>query len=79
MSHEQMTKIKVVDLDELYNFVVANYSIWNHFLPQNSIWGCHILKFKFQLVQTKSDGEMNYTTVVDLNKLYNFVADDSFN
>jgi len=31
------------------------------------------------MVQTKSDGEMNYTTVVDLNKLYNFVADDSFN
>jgi hypothetical protein len=27
---EKMTKIKVVDLDEIYNFVVDNYFIRNH-------------------------------------------------
>ena len=74
-----MTKIKVVDLDDLYNFVGSDFSIWNHFLSQNSIWGCNILKFKFQMVQTKSDGEMIKTKVVDLNKLYNFAVDDLFN
>ena len=50
-------------IDELYNFVVANYSIWNHFLPQNSIWGSHILKFKFRMVQTNSYREMSITKV----------------
>jgi hypothetical protein len=31
------------------------------------------------MVQTKSDGEMSKTKVVDLNKLYNFVVNDLFN
>ena len=74
-----MTKIKVVDLDDLYNSVVADFFIWNHCVSQNSIWGCNILKFKFQMVQKKSDGEMNKIKVVDIDKWYNFVVDDLFN
>jgi len=31
------------------------------------------------MVQTKSDGEMIKTKVVDLDKLYNFVIDNLFN
>ena len=71
-----MTKIKVANLDDLYNSVVADFSIWNHRMSQNSIWGCNILKFKFQMVQTKLHGEIIKTEVVDLDKLYNFVVDD---
>ena len=33
-----MTKIKVVNLDKLYNFVVDNFSIWNHLLPKKLFW-----------------------------------------
>ena len=31
------------------------------------------------MVQKKSDGEMNKIKVVDIDKWYNFVADDLFN
>ena len=30
-SDGEMTKTKVVDRDETYNFVVDNLSIWDHF------------------------------------------------
>jgi hypothetical protein len=71
-----MIKTKVVDLNELYNFVAAYFSIWNHFLSQNYIWVCYILKFKFRMVQTNSDEEMTKTKVVNPNKFYNFVFND---
>ncbi len=29
-----MTKTKVEDIDNLYNFVVDNFSIWNHLQPE---------------------------------------------
>jgi len=74
-----MTKIKVIDLDDLYNSVVADFFIWNHCVSQNSIWGCNILKFKFRMVQTKSDRELNIIKAIDLDKLYNFFVDDLFN
>ena len=32
-----MTKTKVVYLDDLYNFVVDNFSIENHLLSQNPV------------------------------------------
>jgi hypothetical protein len=67
-----MTKTKVVHLDALYNFVVDNFSIWNHLLPEKSIWISHILKFKFYIVQSNLDREMTKTKVVDLDELYNF-------
>jgi hypothetical protein len=34
------------------------------------------LKFKFWIVETKSDGEMTKTKVVDLDYFLNFVYDD---
>jgi hypothetical protein len=33
-----MTKIKVVDLDKLKNFVVDNFFIWNYLVNVNYIW-----------------------------------------
>ena len=42
---EKMTKTKVVDRDEFYNFVVDDFSI----------------------IQTKSNGKMTKTKVIDLN------------
>ncbi len=44
-----MTKIKVIDIDELYNFVVDDFFSWNHLLFENVVWSCHIFKFKFKL------------------------------
>ena len=37
LSDEEMTKIKVVDLDELYNFVGYDFFSWNHLLFQNLV------------------------------------------
>ena len=31
LSNDKMTKIKVVDLDELNNFCIHHFYIWNHF------------------------------------------------
>ena len=73
-----MTKTRVVDLDELYNFVVNGFCIWNKLMSHNSIWSPHILKFKIQIVQTKSDREMTKTKVVGIDELYNFASDDPF-
>ena len=45
-SDEEMTKIKVVDLDEFYNFYAHDFFSWNHLIFQNDVWSCHFLKFK---------------------------------
>ena len=45
-SYEEITKIKVVHLDELYNFHVHDFLRWNHLVFQNIVWICHFLKFK---------------------------------
>jgi hypothetical protein len=54
LSDEQMTKIKVVDLYQLYNFCVYDFFNWNHLLLQNVVWSCYFLKFKFLIDKTKS-------------------------
>jgi hypothetical protein len=77
-SNKEMTKIKVIDNDELYNFVDDNFFIWNILLSQKSIWISHILNFKFRIVKKKLDGEMTKTNIVDLNEFYNFVVDYFF-
>jgi hypothetical protein len=71
-----MTKIKIIELDELYNFVVADFFIWNHLVSKISVRSSYILKFKFWVVITKSYGEMTNTKNVDLNEFYNFVFDN---
>ena len=54
-----MTKIKVVDLDELYNFYVHDFFGWNHLMFQNDVWSFHFLKFKIQIDKTQSHEKMD--------------------
>jgi hypothetical protein len=44
ISHGKPTKIKVVGLEKLCNFVVDNFSIWNYLIMQ-TIFGLQNLKF----------------------------------
>jgi len=37
-SFEKNAKMKVVDLEKLWNFVVDNFFIWNHLLVENYVW-----------------------------------------
>ncbi len=51
LSDEEMTQIKVIDLDDLYNFDVDDFFSWNHLLFENVVWSCYNLKFKFKLLK----------------------------
>jgi hypothetical protein len=73
-----MTKIKIIGIDELYNFVVDDLFIWDHLVFENVVWICHNLKFKFYIGQSNLDREITKIKLVDLNKLYNFVFDNFF-
>ena len=73
-----MTKTKVVDIDDLYNFFVLDFLSWNSLVFENVVWTCYNLKFKFYIGQLNSDGEITKIKLVDLNKLYNFVFDNFF-
>jgi hypothetical protein len=55
---EQMTKIKVIDLDQFYDFYVHDFFSWNHLMFQNDIWSYHFLKLKFQIDKTQSHKKM---------------------
>jgi hypothetical protein len=46
-SDREMTKTKVVDLEELYNFTIDYFFIWNHLSKENYIWISHIWNLKF--------------------------------
>ena len=78
LSDEEMTKIKVVDLDEYYNFYFHGFFSSNHLVFQNVVWIYRFLKFKFWIVQTKSHGKMTKIKVIDLDELYNFYIHDFF-
>jgi hypothetical protein len=43
LSYEEMTKIKIVYLDELHNFIVQNLFIWINSLLQNMTKNCFLL------------------------------------
>ncbi len=73
-----MTEIKVIDIDELFNFVVDNFFSWNHLVFENIVWSCHIFKFKFKLFKKKLHRKVIKIKVIDLDELYNFVVDDFF-
>ena len=45
-SDEEMTKIKVVDLDELYNFGIHHFFSLNHLMVENLVRTCHFLNLK---------------------------------
>jgi hypothetical protein len=42
-----MTKTKVIDLKELYNFIVDNFFIWNHLSKENYVLIFHIVNSIF--------------------------------
>jgi len=67
-SDEETTKTKVVDFEELYNFIVDNFFIWNHLSKKNYVWISHI---EIQNFQTTSDGETTKPKVVLLDDIYN--------
>jgi hypothetical protein len=37
-SKEKTTNMKVVGIEELWNFVVDNVLVWNHLVMQNYVW-----------------------------------------
>jgi len=45
--NEEMTKIKVVDLKKLHNFVIDNFLIWNYFVKENYVWISKIWNLNF--------------------------------
>jgi hypothetical protein len=67
-SNGEITNIKVVDLNGLYNFIVDYLLFWDQLLSQNYVWISKVLKFKFWITQTISDGEMTKVKVVDLDE-----------
>ena len=78
LSNEEMTKIKVVDLDEFKNFYIHDFYILNHILFRNIVSSCHFSKFKFYIIQTKSHDKITKIKVVHLYEFYNFYIDDFF-
>jgi hypothetical protein len=75
-SDGKTTKRKVVDLDDMYNFVGDNFFIRNSLCSQICIWGSKILKFNF-FKQPRME-KSTKTKVVDLDEDYNFVVDEFF-
>ena len=69
-----MTKIKVVDINELNNFGIYHFLCWNHFGSQILVWTCYFLKFQIWKVQILSNYKMTKIKVVYLHDLYNFDA-----
>ena len=60
LSNEEMTKIKVVDLDEYYNFYIHDFFSSNHLVSQNHMLFQYVTKFcKHQSCRTHQD-EFNY-------------------
>jgi hypothetical protein len=47
MSDEQMIKIKVVDLERLYNFIVEHFLTWINFASEKYVRILKNLKFEF--------------------------------
>ena len=70
-----MTKIKVVDLKKLYDFLVDNF-LFEIFCQ----WKIILVDFTFEIRiwQTTSDGLMTKTKVVHLKALCNFVINNTF-
>ena len=77
LSHEEVTKIKVVDSDEFNNFYVHDFCSWNHLRFQNLVWSWHLLKFKIWIIQILSNEKMIKIKVVYSNVFNNFYVHDS--
>ena len=61
LSNKELTKIKVVDLDEFYNFYIDEFFSWDHLVFQNVVSSCSFLKFKIWIVQTKWNKKIEQT------------------
>jgi hypothetical protein len=44
---DQMAKIKVVSIENLWNFIVEPFIIWITFINEKYVWISRILNFKF--------------------------------
>ena len=75
ISNKKIVYIKVVDLDQTYNFVVHKIFIWGRLVM---IFAFQISNFKFQNFKRTSDEKMSYTKVVDLDQIYNIVVEKVF-
>jgi hypothetical protein len=75
LPYEEITKIKVVDLEKLHNFIVDN--LWFEIILLRKIM-LLFLKFEIWIFKASSNREMITTKVVDLKKLCNFVVDNFF-
>ena len=78
LSHDEVTKIKVVDSEEFNNFYVHDFYCWNHLRFQNLVWSCHLVKFKIWTVQILSNENMIKIKVVHINEFYNFGIHEFF-
>lgn len=72
--------MRIVDLDEIYNFAVESSFI-------SDCWGVFkysffILRYILEIVcfsfQMTSDGEMFYKEIVDPNEIYNFIVESFY-
>jgi hypothetical protein len=61
---------KVVVLEELYNFIVDNFSFESIYLGRITF---EFITLEIQTFQITLDGEMTEPKVVDLDDIYNFV------
>jgi len=43
----ETTEMKVIDLEKLYNFVVDNFFVWDHFVKENYVWTSQIWNLNF--------------------------------
>ena len=72
--NEEMAKIKVGDLDELYNFYIHHLYSWNHLVVENQVWSYHFLKFKIWTIQILSNKKMTKIKVFDSDVFNNFYS-----
>ena len=72
---EEMILIKVKEIDELRNFHVHEFFIWNNKVSKKFVRSSYIFKFKIQTIKTKSYDKSPKIKMVDLTTLHNFVSD----
>jgi hypothetical protein len=70
VSDRKITKIKVVGLEMLWNFIIDNVLIWNHLVIQT------VFEFKIRIFQTASDEKTTKMKIIGLEKLFNFIVDN---
>jgi hypothetical protein len=76
LSDEEMTKIKVVDLDEYYNFYFHYFFSSNNLVSQKCCLKLSFLEIQIFNCSNKVTWKMTKIKVIDLDKLYNFYVHD---